>query len=309
MKKIRKVLKWTGIILLFIIAAVTVTVLLRQDLKYEAPYPQISASSDSNIIARGKHLVFSSAHCINCHNNNNPDSLMALGQEVALTGAVPFRLPVGVLYSKNITQDKETGIGSFTDQEIARSLRYGVKPDGRVVFDFMPFHNMSDEDLTAVISYLRTQKPVRSEVPPNELNVMGKIVNAFLVKPVGPDGEVAKTVVRDTTAAYGKYMAISIAECSGCHTQRDMAGRFTGEPFGGGSEIEGFVTPNLTPDPTGRIFNWTRNDFINRFRKGKLIPGSPMPWDSFGRMTDDELTAVYNYLRTIKPAKTVLAKK
>jgi mono/diheme cytochrome c family protein len=308
MRRVKKVLKWTGIILLFFIGGLVATVQLRQDLTYEAPYPRIAASTDSSIIARGKHLVFSSAHCINCHNNNNPDSLFAAGAEVPLSGGVAFRLPVGVIYSKNITPDKETGIGGYTDEEIARALRYGVKPGGRPVFDFMPFHNMSDEDLIAVISYLRSQKPVRNQIPGHELNMMGKLVNAFMVKPVGPDGEVPKKVTKDTSAAYGKYLAISVAECNGCHTQRDLAGRFTGEPFGGGNEIEGFITPNLTPDPTGRISKWTRNDFINRFRKGSLIPGSPMPWNSFARMTDDELTAIYKYLKTVKPVKTVLNK-
>lgn len=308
MRRFLKVLKWTGIIILILVAGLAVTVQSRQNLTYDAPLPAIKASTDSAIVARGKHLVFSSAHCVNCHNNNNPDSLIAAGQEVALSGGVAFRLPVGVIYSKNITPDKETGIGNFTDQEIARSLRYGVKPGGRPVFDFMPFHNMSDEDLTAIISYLRSQKPVRNEVPPHELNAMGKIVNAFMVKPVGPDGIVPKAVVKDSSAAYGKYLAISVAECNGCHTKRDLAGRFTGEPFAGGNEIEGFLTPNLTPHPTGRISKWTRADFINRFRRGTLIPGSPMPWDSFGRMTDQELTAIYNYLKTVPPVKTSMVK-
>ena len=309
MSGLKKVLKWTGIILLFFIVALFVTVQSRQKLTYDAPYPNITASKDSSVIARGKHLVFSSAHCINCHNNNNPDSLFMQGEHVPLSGAVAFRLPVGTIYSKNITPDNETGIGKYSDQEIARSLRYGVKPDGRVVFDFMQFHNMSDEDLTAVISYLRVQEPVYNKVPGNELNFVGKAVNAFMVKPVGPDGEIPKTVIKDTSAAYGKYLAINIAECKGCHTQRDMAGKFIGEPFGGGAEIEGYITPNLTPDPSGRISKWTKENFINRFRQGKLIPGTPMPWNSYARMTDDELTAVYNFLKTTAPVKTVIAKK
>jgi mono/diheme cytochrome c family protein len=302
MRRFKKILKWTGLIVLFIIIAAAITIEARQNLTYDAPYPDITASKDSAVIARGRHLVFSSAHCINCHNAQNPDSLIAAGAEVSLTGGVAFRLPVGVIYSKNITPDEETGIGKYTDQEIARELRYGVKPKGRPVFDFMPFHNMSDEDLTAVISYLRSQKPVKNKVPDHDLNYLGKLVNAFMVKPVGPDGEVPKTVTRDTSAAYGRYLAISVAECNGCHTPRNMAGQYTGDPFSGGGVIEGFVSPNLTPDPTGRIANWSKEDFIARFRKGKLVPRSPMPWHSFGRMTDDELTAVYNFLKTVKPA-------
>jgi mono/diheme cytochrome c family protein len=309
MKKLKKILKWTGIIILLLVAGITVIVAARQNLTYDAIYPDIKASTDSAVIARGKHLMYSSAHCIDCHNKLNSDSIINLGQEVPLTGGVLFDLPVGKIYSKNITPDKETGIGKFTDGEIARALRYGVHPDGTAVFDFMPFHNTSDEDLTAIISYLRSQKPVKNVVPPNEPNIMGNIVKAFLVKPVGPDGPVIKSIKRDTTAAYGKYIALSLAECNGCHTKRDMAGKYVGKPFAGGNDIEGFITPNLTPDSTGRIFGWSKDMFISRFRMGKLIHKSPMPWNSFKRMTDDELTAIFNYLHTIPKAKTEAEKK
>jgi mono/diheme cytochrome c family protein len=303
MRRLKKVLKYTGLILLLLIVSVTLTVLFRQNLHYSAPYPAIKASTDTAIIARGKHLVFGPAHCINCHNNHDPDSLLLLGQEVALSGGVAFTLPVGTIYSRNITPDKTTGIGNFTDAGIARALRYGVHPDGTAVFDFMPFHNMSDQDLQAVISYLRAQKPVYNPIPHNQLNVMGHIVKAFMVKPVGPDGAVPSAVRADTGAAYGKYLAMSVAECNGCHTQRDMAGGFTGAPFAGGGNIGGFITPNLTPDSSGRIFTWSQQDFIGRFRKGRLIPGSHMPWNAFGRMSDEELKAIYQFLKTVKPAK------
>jgi len=301
MKRIKKIAKWTGLILFLLITGLSLTIASRQNLHYDAPYPNIHASTDSTVIARGKHLVYSSAHCIDCHHKGNPDSLIALGQEVPLSGGFVFDLPFGKIYSKNITSDKETGIGKYTDAEIARALRYGVHPDGTVVFDFMPFHNTSDEDLTAIISFLRTQHPVHNPVPDHQPNLMGNIVKAFLVKPAGPVGEVPKTVSPDTTAAYGRYIALHLAECNGCHTRRDMTGAFVGEPFAGGNNIEGFMTPNLTPDPSGRIYKWTKQDFINRFHKGRLIPGTPMPWNSFRRMTDDELTALYNFLKTLKP--------
>ncbi|HEY6899655.1 MAG TPA: cytochrome c [Puia sp.] len=304
MRRLKKFLKWTGIVILLLVATITLVILCRQNLHYTAPYPDITASTDSALIERGRHLVFGPAHCINCHNNSNPDSLIEKGKEVALSGGYAFRLPVGTIYSRNITPDKETGIGNFTDPEIARALRYGVHPNGKAVYDFMPFHNMSDEDLRAVISYLRSQKPVHNPIPSNELNTMGYIVNAFLVKPVGPDGTPPASVKPDTTAAYGKYLALSVAECNGCHTPRDMSGAYIGEPFAGGGEIEGYIAPNLTPDSSGRIARWTQQDFINRFRKGKLIPGSPMPWNSFRRMSDTELKAIYQFLRTVKPAKT-----
>jgi mono/diheme cytochrome c family protein len=305
MRRLKKILKWIGIVLFLIAGILSLTVMLRQNIKYDRPYPAIRASTDSSVILRGKHLVFSAAHCADCHSpNQNTDSLLAIGQEPSLSGGFVFDLPVGKIYSKNITSDKETGIGNYTDAEIARALRYGVHPDGTVVFDFMPFHNTSDEDLTAIISYLRTQKPVVNKVPPHSLNVMGKMVKAFMVVPVGPTGDVVSTVKKDSTADYGKYLALNVGNCNGCHTERDLTGTFTGEPFAGGSEIDGFITPNLTTDPGSRIAGWTQENFIARFRMGRLIPKSPMPWNSFKRMNDDELKAIYKYLKTLKPVKS-----
>ena len=107
----------------------------------------------------------------------------------------------------------------------------------------------------------------------------------------------------DSSAAYGIYLANNVANCNGCHTVRDLSGTFSGEPFAGGNEIDGFITPNITPDSSSRIFGWSQKNFIDRFRMGKLIPKSPMPWQSFGRMTDEELKAIYSYLKTVKPVK------
>jgi hypothetical protein len=87
-----------------------------------------------------------------------------------------------------------------------------------------------------------------------------------------------------------------------------------GAPLAGGTVFEEkghptLISPNLTPDPTGRITNWSQESFIKRFRMGKLIPYSHMPWEAFGRMTDTELIAIYKYLKTVKPAKTETTKK
>jgi len=304
MRRFKKILKWTGLILLFLILGVTVTVMGRQNIKYDRPYPSITASTDTAVILRGKHLVFGAAHCADCHSKSNADSLIKLGQDVELTGGYLFDLPVGKIYSRNITPDKETGIGNYTDAEIARALRYGVHPDGTVVFDFMPFHNMSDEDMTAIISYLRAQKPIKNKVPDNDLNILGKAVKAFMIKPVGPQGEVARQVTKDSSAAYGSYLANNVADCRGCHTQRALGGELTGEPYAGGFKIDSFVTPNITTDSSSRIFGWSQKNFVDRFRMGRLIPKSPMPWQSFGRMSDEELKAIYAYLKTLKPVRT-----
>jgi mono/diheme cytochrome c family protein len=305
MKRFKKILKWTGIILVTIILGLTITVMSRQNLKFDGPYPNVKSSADSTVIARGKELVFGPAHCADCHSSVNADSLLSLGQEVALSGGNEFNMPIGKMYTRNITPDSTTGIGRYTDAQLARALRYGVGPDGRAFFDFMPFHNTSDEDLSAIISYLRAQKPVKKEIPEHTFNTLGKVVKAFLIKPVGPIGEVPVSVKKDSSAEYGKYIAIAVANCSGCHTKRDlMTGAFTGELFAGGLEIDGFVTPNLTTDSSSRIFAWDQQKFISRFREGKKIQQTPMPWNSFKRMSDNDLIAVYKYLKTLKPLKT-----
>ena len=103
MKRFKKILKWTGIIILALVIGVTLTVWLRQDLKFDGPYPEVKSSTDSTVIARGKELVFGPAHCADCHSLQNADSLFALGQEVSLTGGYLFDLPIGKIYTKNIT--------------------------------------------------------------------------------------------------------------------------------------------------------------------------------------------------------------
>ena len=308
MKKLKKILKWTAIILIVFIAGITVITASRQNVKYEAEYPDVKASRDSAVIAKGKHIMFNVAHCAGCHSNVNADSLFDAGLAVPLTGGKVFELPVGKVYSKNITPDSITGIGKYSDAEIARALRYGVHPDGTVVFDFMPYHNISNEDLTAVISYLRAQPAVKNEVPENSLNVIGKVVKAFMIKPVGPSEKIVDAVKPDSSVAYGRYLVTNVADCGGCHTTRDMTGSFVGAPLAGGKPMHvgnGFVTPpNITPIAGTPVYEWDEQMFINRFRAGKPAKPTIMPWNAFKRMSDLELKAIYRYLRTVQPAPT-----
>ena len=313
---ILKILKWTGLVILAVVGGVAIATALRQHLKYEAPLPAIAATTDTAVIAKGRHIVLSSGHCADCHSPvKNVDSLLKLGQEPALSGGMLFDLPFGKFYTRNITPDSATGIGRYSDGQLARVLRHSVKPDGEAVLPFMPFQDMSDEDLTAVISYLRSAKPVTNKVPDHNWNVMGNVIKAFLIKPSGPSEPVKKVVVADTTAAYGKHLVMAVANCNECHTKRNGIGDYVGQPLAGGMvfEEEGvptLVTPNLTPDPkTGRMAGWTQEQFINRFRMGKLIKFSHMPWESYGRMTDAELKAIYKYLKTLPPATLGAEKK
>ncbi|HVX50511.1 MAG TPA: c-type cytochrome [Chitinophagaceae bacterium] len=303
-------LKRAFIVLLILIAGFYITVLLRQNRKFDAPYPAVKATTDSAVIARGRALVYGPAHCADCHTPPQFKEEVSRGMIVPLTGGNVFDLPIGKIYTKNLTPSA-SGIGKWTDGEIARALRYGVAPDGHALFDIMPFHNTSDEDLTAILSYLRQQLPIDNKVPENNLNFLGKTVSAFMLKPAGPSQQVPASVKHDTTAAYGRYLAASVANCRGCHTNRNlMTGAFIGAEYAGGFTLEEktdsgkyiFITPNLTPDnATGHIKGWTQQEFINRFRMGRLIPHSPMPWGPFSHMSDDELKAIYAFLQTVKP--------
>ena len=182
----------------------------------------------------------------------------------------------------------------------------------------MPFQELSNEDMVAVISYLRTLPSVHHKVPPSEYNFMGKIVKTLVLKPSLPNTEPPQKIARDTTAAYGKYLAMSVANCHGCHTNRNMkTGEFIGKPFSGGLVFSptpesldyGFRTPNLTPDvSTGRIAEWPQETFLKRIHQGRLQKGSPMPWGPFSRMDESDLKALYNFLHNIEPVKNEIAK-
>src|SRR6478672_5511417 len=261
---IKKILKWAGIVLLVLITGFGITVAARQHLHYDAPYPNIKASTDSAVIARGRHLVLGPAHCVACHSTaKNNDSLIQTGTDIPLTGGLAFKFGLGTFYSRNITPDSATGIGRYTDRELARILRYGIHKNGEAVLPFMNFQNLSDDDLRAIISYLRSMKPVNNKVPDHDYTLMGNFVKAFFIKPVGPSGEVPHEFTADTTVAYGKYLVTQVAHCDGCHSQHDAVGKIVGPELAGGGPMTrdgdtiALTPPNLTPDSSSRIFGWS----------------------------------------------------
>ena len=185
---LRKILKWTVLSLFLLLAGVAITVSFRQHLTYDAPYPPIKASADTALIRKGKNLVLVEKGCVHCHSAlNNIDSVLKNGGEPALTGAKEFATPFGTFYSPNLTPDVKTGIGGLTDPEIARALRYGVRKNGEAVLPFMQGQDMSDEDMTAVVSYLRSLAPVENIIPQNNFNLIGRFAKAFMVKPSLPE--------------------------------------------------------------------------------------------------------------------------
>ncbi|KAB2899591.1 MAG: c-type cytochrome [Kofleriaceae bacterium] len=307
MKKILKRLAiGVAVFLVLGTSAVAIAVVARENRTFDAPYPELRASKDPAVIERGRYLVTGPAHCTECHG--------AVGDHAAerhLVGGLAFEVPIGTVYARNITPDVATGIGRYTDPEIARVLRYGVHPSGRAVLPFMPFTDMTDEDLTAVISYLRSRPAIDHHVPSNDFNLLGRAAKAFLLEPTGPKHPVRARVTPGPTAEYGEYLATTVANCNGCHTRRSLrTGAPEGVAFAGGMTVESheatpkkFITPNLTPDPeTGHIYAWSEDAFVARFKAG-VATGSPMPWQAFARMTDDDLRALYRYLRSLPPAR------
>jgi mono/diheme cytochrome c family protein len=278
----------------------------------EPPMPELRASTDSAVIARGRYLAYGAAFCAGCHTTVDKAPAVDAGQELPLSGGHVWDIPPGLIRSPNLTPDSATGIGRYTDAQLVRAIRYGVRHDGRAMLPFMAFQNMADDDLVALISFLRAQPPVRNPVPDHDPTMLGKAVLAFMIKPKGPDGTPPQRSPVGLSIERGKYLAEAVSDCAGCHTQRNMMdGSFTGPRFAGGGifEVEQkpgyvFVSPNLTPDSaTGRMARWTEDQFVARFRTGRTIKESPMPWGPLRKMSDDDLRSIYRYLTSLPPVR------
>jgi hypothetical protein len=139
----------------------------------------------------------------------------------------------------------------------------------------------------------------------------GKALFAFAIAPEGPGREPPRVSPPPlATIERGKYLANDVALCVSCHTNRNLrTGEQLGPPFAGGQRMDFaadptrvLVTPNLTPDPeTGVIAGWSEEQFIARFRRGPVIPETIMPWGGYARMSDEDLRAIYLYLRSLPP--------
>lgn len=284
----------------------------------DTPYPEVTASTDPEVIARGEYLVKGPAHCTNCHIPSVADFVRAdAGEDVGLVGGATFEMgPLGTIHPPNLTPDKTTGIGRYTDAEVARLLRHNVKPDGRASLGpMMPFRRMADDDLLAVVSYLRTLEPVQHEVPPPQWGLLAKVMLAFgPPPPFAPvtGQEWPKTAPTGRNVARGRYLADDVANCRACHTPMDpMTMEQTGPDYAGAAVpeptpfVEGlaFRAPNLTSHETGVLKNFPTEDaWVARFRAGRAIEGSFMHWGPFSRMTEDDLVSIYMYLNTVPPA-------
>src|SRR6476469_9792763 len=222
----RKALLVVACVLLVVVAGGAVFVGTRQHLTFDAPYPDVVASKDSAIVERGHYIVRTVAPCASCHGDPAQSAANAQGAEVALVGGFEFAIPPGNFYTRNLTPDSATGLGAVSDKAIARALRYGVGHDGRALLPFMEMQGLADDDLQAVVSYLRTQPAVNHPVPDHQYTVLGK--------PVGPSVTPLAHSPRGASVETGHYLVESIALCWACHTERNqMTGALVGPRFGG----------------------------------------------------------------------------
>jgi mono/diheme cytochrome c family protein len=308
---LRKILLVLVGLVVLVVAACALFVASRQNLKFDRPYPPVTSSTDTSVIARGHYVVRSVVNCAQCHGDTTQRAAALAGADVPLSGGYNWVIPPGTFYARNITPDSGTGIGRFSDGAIARALRHGVGSDGRALLPFMELQGLSDEDLVAVVSYLRSQPPVHNLVPAHRYNLLGKVVKAtVLANPVGPNQPPPKASPRGATVENGRYLVESVGLCWACHTQRDeKTGELTGPRFGGATDFKEssdpkrvWAPPNITSDPTtGRLGRMSEDQFVARFRAGRVLPGSPMPWQGFQRMSEEDLRAMYLYLKTVPP--------
>lgn len=320
LKKI--LLSLLAIIAIFVLG-VFIFVQVSWNKKYDWPGPDLKVSTDSAVIARGDYLVNGPAHCRSCHVSSFADLVASdKGENVQLKGGVGIPLgPLGTIFTKNLTPDTKTGIGRYTDEQVFRMMRHGIKPDGTATLNvMMPFWNMADEDLVAIVSYLRSLQPVENEVPDPKWTFMGKAVRSIssVFKPVENPQAPAVAPPMAPTVERGKYLAHYVANCVGCHTPRNPETfEAIGPEFSGGMEFEPWPefhkflgadpelwlrTPNITPG-TGSVMSRfkTPEEFIARFRAGRVIQFSPMDWGPFSRMSDEDITAIWMYLNSLEP--------
>ena len=261
-------------------------------------------------LERGTYLVESGAvGCLMCHSELTADAQghLALADGMALAGRTWAPDGTAFLTAPNLTPDPDSGIGSRTDDELARAIREGISHDGRALFPIMPYEKMralSDEDLASVIVYLRAQRPVKRQLPPTAIPFpLNRLINSVpqpITAPVTPD--------LSTPEKRGHYLT-TIAACGDCHTPMDERGmRLPGLDFAGGFQLQFTGTQttwaaNITPGVNG-IPYYTEELFIETIRTGRVRErelSTIMPTLLYRHMTDDDLKAIFAYLKTLTP--------
>ena len=319
MKTFFKVLGTALLVIVALLAGAVTWLSLKKPAQRPPSTEKIDATPER--LARGKYLVEHVSDCLGCHSDHIATYGFPVKPGTEGTGGFIFDKKIGfpgIVAAQNITPDPIDGLGKWSDGEILRALREGIDRNGEALFPMMPYQHlsvMSDDDAKAVVAYLRTLKPLRNHVPPKTLEFPLNYIVKFIPKPLsGP----VRTPDRKDTVAYGKYLA-KIGGCYECHTPHDDKNRLIeAQAFSGGWEMAGpwgrNFTANLTPHPDNYMGRATKAEFIGRFRafagmNASNAPPAPpgrntiMPWLAFSQMTDEDLGAIYDYLKTVPPVK------
>lgn len=284
--------------------------------------PDIKVTMSTENIERGKYLANHVLLCMDCHSTR--DWTVFAGPPKPGTegkGGEVFDQKMGFpgrYVAKNITPHN---LGSWTDGEIFRAITTGVAKDGRALFPNMPYRNygkLDKKDIEAVIAYIRSIPSINNEI---EKSVSDFPMN-FIINTIPQKAALTTIPDKSNTLEYGKYM-ITAASCIDCHTQQEN-GKFVGEILAGGFEFkfpDGSIvrSANLTPDDKSGIGGWSKETFISRFKQytdstyipTKVKPGdlqTPMPWTMYAGMHTEDLAAIYEYLRSVKPVSNVIEK-
>jgi mono/diheme cytochrome c family protein len=264
--------------------------------------------------ARGEYLVTAVANCFHCHTEH--DLKDPEGKPVPGKMGAGWHLPVpelGDVVAPNITPDKETGIGTWTDDEIARAFQEGVDKDGRALFPIMPwmnFRNLDEEDVASIVVYLRSIPAVKNALPVSKLIFPLSILVKTMPQPLESHTPASP---RMTAEDRGKYLVRNLAGCQDCHTAADDKGQpLAGMEFGGGGAftdpIDGkkqIFSINITQDPSG-IAHYDEAMFMNTLKTG-MIAGRKlsyiMPFEGFRYLKDDDLKDIWAYIKSVPPVK------
>ncbi|MGB8194043.1 MAG: c-type cytochrome [Chitinophagaceae bacterium] len=320
----KKFFKFLGILLLIVLVAVAgLAAYVKLAMPNVGPAPDIKVTATPELIKRGDYLANSVMVCMDCHSTRNwnefsgppvPGTLGKGGDKFDKTMGFP-----GTYYAANITP---AGIGDWTDGELFRAITTGVRKSGKPIFPVMPHHNygkLDAEDIKAVIAYVRSLPAIENKVPESESD----FPMSFIINTIPSKASLTTKPSSDDVVAYGKYMATATS-CGDCHTPFEK-GQMVEEMFmAGGRKFEMpaglLITPNLTPDLETGIGSWTKEAFLNRFRSFRDSANvhqkvdfmkeynTIMPWAMYANMTDQDLSAIYEYLKTLKSIKNSVVK-
>lgn len=251
-------------------------------------------------LERGEYLVRGIAGCGNCHTPLGPDGPVA-GQELA--GRLVEQNDMFTAIAPNITPASR--IADWSDEELARSIREGIRPDGSVIGPPMPFtmyRGLSDSDLAAMVAFLRTVPAVEGDPGPSTYNIP-------LPPAYGPPVESVADVPHGVSVEYGEYLAGPVAHCMECHSPFNEKGPMIETDLGrGGFQFHGpwgtSVADNLTSHEDG-LAGYTDAEIAAMITQGVNADGTPMlppmPFGYLAQMTADDLEAIILYLRSLPP--------